>query len=497
MVKGVKYEATLLSLMGMNGQKYSEEYQTEKRIGECGTIEIAFYYHHIYFTKYLKRDNGQLELEWRTVLFPVCKIIEELPSLIIKTKDDIYVFLVHSKTPECDTKDYFRRFCADESYDENKDKLDIDEQQYFAPKTKRNDFTYETLYRGMRNKVFGQDEYVQALCMAAMDYQNAIKVKRKDANSTCPPNTMLVAGESGSGKTYAVSVLAEMTDMELVVVDMTRITGTGWSGGNLDEVLEGKLRAVDKNKGTIIFFDEVDKRICTERELRENRTFDVMPSFLKLIETGELIAEDGKGGRGIYSLENAIFIFAGAFSGIEKYIEKRLDEREGNRRIGFLSQSEEGQSDVDASAKGKQVYERLYSNIDYDDFAEYNVDRQFLGRMARLCVLNRLTEKDYMNIILKSKDSAFLQRQKMLLISRDVHLEITPEACGIVVKQSDSLGLGARGVNSIITKTIDEGSRMVYCNERIERVVIDEKDGELIIKSIMRNANHRRMEQHA
>lgn len=478
MTDNLKYEAELVCVQSRSEDAYGVE-EAKKHLGQRGIVEFITCFHHITFSGDEHQGKND-EKKWRMQVGPVTNITEVRGNhlLTVRAKGTTFKFRIISKEPDIDTEDYFKSFCVDKNYDPLAiNILEREERHHYSGEKKMEYISFVELFNAMKERVFGQDEYLETLCMAVENLQMERRMWEKGLVETYPLNTILVAGESGTGKTHAIKVLAEITDMEAVVIDMTQITGTGWRGNNLSEVLAGRLRNVDKKNGLILFFDEFDKCIGSKMENENHRTFDVIPEFLKLIEDKEIMIESHDGKMISHRLDNAIFIFAGAFSGIEEYIEKRLKIKRKGRRIGFSANKEE--------ERPVEPVDRLYSHITHADFAAYNLNWQFLGRMTRLCVLNRLTEEDYMEIIRKSDDSTFLRHKLILWMDSKVDLDITDEACNLVVKKCKTLGIGARGLNVILTKAIDKGRREVLCNGGIWKILIDVEDGELATKTFL------------
>lgn len=364
------------------------------------------------------------------------------------------------------------------------------------------DMDYKTLLSRMQNLVFGQEQYVRTLCLAMMCEMQKEKLRERGINRPYPANTILIAGETGSGKTYAVNKLAKILGRELISIDMSQITGSGYKGASLMETIEKALQEKPQKEieKAIFFFDELDKCLLSTEELSRAKTSDVIPEFLRLIEGGRLEYDDTENRHVSLSTDNMTFIFAGAFSGIEKIVEKRLSK---DKKIGFelgtrtknskittdnkideKSGEKTGGSGTNHNTRNNANSQiprerRLYSGIRLEDFAAYNLDRQFLGRMERVCILNRLGPKDYERIMIESDDSMYNKYKHLLMDGHGVVLRMTQEARDFVTNQCKALNIGARGIATILSKVIDECMELTLMDEGIGVLVIDEKKGTL------------------
>ena len=337
----------------------------------------------------------------------------------------------------------------------------------------------KTAYRALREKmndaVIGQENYVEKLCATFVSSDRQSWARSAGSRKAYPANTMLVAGETGSGKTYAVKQLAEFTDRELIEIDMSFITGSGYKGDSLMDTIERKVRGMNPNdvRDAIFFFDEFDKCILCKDELTRSKTASVVPEFLKLLEDGMIDVQGESGDLYRVSVQNAIFIFAGAFAGIEEIIEKRL--LKGKKQIGFNAEKSEEQID---ETQG------LISSVDYQDFAEYGVDWQFLGRMERVCALNRLCEADFARIIVDSKDSDYNKHKQLFLDAYGIDVKMLKSAQKLIARGCVEKGIGARGAKGIVTKIFDDCLVMSQDDLGIGLFLLFAKDEEIQIKPV-------------
>ena len=199
--------------------------------------------------------------------------------------------------------------------------------------------------------------------------------------SALPGNSMLILAQTGSGKSYTATRLAEAAGIPLVIVDCSSLTRAGYKGCNLgDLLLSAKKSMKDDSRfeRAILFFDEADKLYSDGSE------GNAQVNFLKLFDG--LIQSDGRGsGPVTIDVSRMSFLFAGAFAGLDEIISQRVSKP---RSIGFSAERSE-----------EKKVDDLLSLATMADIREYGFMEELLGRMGSLCYVPPLTDADYRTLL--------------------------------------------------------------------------------------------------
>ena len=314
------------------------------------------------------------------------------------------------------------------------------------------------------------DEYVIGQESAKKLVSVAIYIhlqKMKNPNISLEKSNILLIGNTGCGKTYIVKTIAKLLDVPLMIIPATQISKTGWKGINISNIISSLISKanfdLDKAKRSIIYIDEIDKLGNIVDSNYGNRpSIDVQSDLLTFIEgttvyfqseqTVELLklfdsisisneySQENRNKRTAFynSLQtgfdtsNILFITGGAFFQLTKDMKKK-----NNTSIGFTS---------DPIIDDK---EDILQQVTTKDLISAGLLPELVGRLQIRCVLYKLDVESFKNIILKSKDSVYLQ-WKDYLAANNIDLEITDDAIESITKKSDELDLGARGIKSII-----------------------------------------------
>ena len=320
---------------------------------------------------------------------------------------------------------------------------------------KKRDYTPKELYDILRKKVIGQEDYLKKLATCIWMHNRRIQAKEEFYQKDVLKQNLLVIGPSGSGKTYGAQILAELYGMDLLIVDMSSFTGTGWKGRDVRDMIKDLYHLCGSDKArtekAIVFLDELDKA-CLQKDMDHDKSFAVEHALLKLIEGTQYIIED------VIDTENILFIGAGAFEGLDEIVKKRT----AKKTIGFIRSEEE-------------TYEE--ETVTKEDLQEYGMSPQLLGRFADIAVLNELDEDDLSRILLESKSSVITKLDNTLKWSCGVRLSVDELGAKAAARLAYRKGTGARGLNQIITPLVNEA--LFDNDDRRLRKIIITKDGEM------------------
>lgn len=301
--------------------------------------------------------------------------------------------------------------------------------------------------------VIGQDEAKKTLSVAVYNHYKRVLHKNDPACKVkLDKSNILLLGETGSGKTLLVKTIAEMLGVPYYIGNATSLSASGYVGDDIESLLSGLLMNSNFNMEAaqtgIIFIDEVDKIAKKDAGMSITRDVSgecVQQGLLKMVE-GHIMGVPPMGGRKhpeqpllrVDTL-NILFIISGAFVGLDGIISRRLGKDTG--KIGF------GTSDV------KDTNENILSEVTAQDLREYGMIPEFVGRFPVVTYVDPLTESDLMRILSEPKNS-ITDQYKELFRQDGFEIEFTDEALSWVAHKAIDLGTGARGLHSIMEKSL-------------------------------------------
>lgn len=315
------------------------------------------------------------------------------------------------------------------------------------------------------------DEYVIAqddakIAVSVAVYNHYKRINSTDKTTEIEKSNLLMIGSSGSGKTLTVKTIAKMFNLPCVIADATSMTESGYVGDDTPSLIRRLLQDADNDleraQHGIIFIDEVDKKARKSESSMANRDISgegVQQSLLKLIEGTKIRIEDDFSDDIEFDTSNVLFIFSGAFIGLDEIVKK-------NR-----SQTSIG---INAPLNTKAAFSKVVKTVTSEDFIKYGMIPEFIGRCPIIVVFDDLT-LDIMVRILKEPKNSLVSQFKSLFKYEGVILEFDDKYLLNISEECLRQKVGARGLRSLIERDLQSTQFVLprIAKEGVGKVFVD------------------------
>jgi len=320
----------------------------------------------------------------------------------------------------------------------------------------------DTLIKKAQNKIVPLETQKETLeKLASLISIHLRKLAAIDAGidaSSLPNNSLLVLARTGCGKSHLIKSLADVAGLNVFTIDSSALSPEGYKGTTLSQLFSLAKQACsdeEKFEASIVIIDEFCKM-----KFRPNETSNPQFNLLQVIEGKGISCDLGNSKTDFIDTSKMLFIFSGAFDGLEDIIKIRV---KGKHTIGFTS------STVTEDESEYLKYATL------DDVKHYGFNAELLGRIGAIHYIPPLSKEDF-TLLLKSNKGSYLEKYSHLFKISDVKLNIDANACDKIAEMSTTLNTGARAVGTILQNALNPVFSTIDADPTISSITLTVKN---------------------
>ena len=329
----------------------------------------------------------------------------------------------------------------------------------------------KNIYSHLSEYIVGQEKAKRQISTALYNHIKRVNIKNlmriANMDIELDKSNLLMLGPTGCGKSYMMKIATDFLDIPFVSVDATGLTEAGYIGENVESIIEELWKSSGQNKEMaekgIVFIDEIDK-------LANNRDVGgvgVQRSLLKILE-GTDITISPRNSRNkfcasyLINTSEIMFILGGAFGGINKVVKRNRNIRSS---IGFVNEN------------NQETVENL--GVTPNDIVSYGLIPELVGRITNIVALHGLSSQEIKKILTDVRGS-FLNQKKFMMKYEGIEMKITDKALDKITEEILDLGVGARGIKSVINNYLEE-LEFSSIGEKVDTIVLDINNNEEVV----------------
>lgn len=368
--------------------------------------------------------------------------------------------------------------CIDVTYDliHSED----DEPVKKSKRSKSKILSPEKIKEHLDQYIIGQESAKIAISVAIYNHYKRLN---NHSSVEIEKSNLLMIGSSGSGKTLTVKTVAKLFDLPYIIADATSLTEAGYVGEDVENLVTRLISAAngdtDRASRGIIFIDEIDKKskkTDSSTLTRDVSGEGVQQSLLKMTEGTVVKIEDHYGNEIDFDTKDILFIFSGAFVGLDEIVRRRKSKTS----IG-----------IGADLKTPHQFANEIKSVNPDDLIKYGLIPEFVGRCPVVVVFEDLTTETLFKILVEPKNS-LVSQFKALFKYEGINLDFDDKYLLNIANQCIEQKVGARGLRSVLEKNLQETQYHLprLAKEGVSKIYVDETGSvKHIYKSLKKRVN--------